>query len=354
MKVFITSLKYSPGHFSHLIAYYKLFEELNYEPYLYVDKMYSTFLAEYDSLRYIYSESFMPETIPDIVLFYNADVSNYKYAKYFKSTLKSKILYVYHEPWDGLFNYLKEGFVQGVKVFIAHKYSQKLLKYCDMILLPSQYALDNYKKRESKLNSSYSYFPLIFDDEKSDESDITQKRYFSYIGNAIQVHQFEKYIEFMKYALANNVSYQFLIATKSNIDSYISKDIQQGIIDGKVKILKGNDISNCTINDCYNKSFCIWNLYSRTTQSGVLGKAFMFHTPVIASNQGSFPQYIIDGYNGIIKSPTIDFAELNKSLINIKDYLKSYSANARNTFEKTFYYKTNKIIFQDILNRIKK
>ncbi|MCX7708734.1 MAG: glycosyltransferase [Clostridia bacterium] len=341
MNVYIVSLKYSPGHYSHLVAFYSMLEELGFQPVLYVNRGYRDFLKEDPGVRVVFTDSEIKYPYPEIALFYNAALENPLVARKFKREYGSKIFYVYHEPWDGVRNLVKEGFREGLKKLVANKCSELLLRYCDRVLLPSLHALKNYKGYEFRYNKNCSRYPLIFRDEKREEIDFSIKKYFSFIGNAVEVHQFKKYLQFVKYGLRNHVDFKFLIATRSNIELLLDEEIRQGIAEEKVKVLSGKDLSSEEINGCYNESFCVWNVYSKINQSGVLGKAFMFGSPVIAADVGSFPEFVRDKHNGRLISPDSSMTEINEAATEIKHSLEEYSMNARQSFLKVFYYKSN-------------
>ena len=95
-KAFIMSAKYSPGHFSHMLAYYKLFEESNYQPYLFVDNQYNSFLRDYNKFQSIVLDTYF-DVIPDILLIYNLSSKDMKYVKQLKrKNAKLKAYFVYH------------------------------------------------------------------------------------------------------------------------------------------------------------------------------------------------------------------------------------------------------------------
>lgn len=351
--VFVASLNFSPGHYSHMKAFYKLFEEMSFESYLYVDRGYEPFLVSDNGYRHIYSDTESAEIKPDLVIFENPAVRNHRKAQYFKKNCGSKIIYIYHEPWDGINNYFNEDFKQFIKFAAAHYFSIKLIKLCDYVLLPSNRALANYKKYDIWANERAAFFPLIFDDECKHDCVNMDKKYFSFIGHAIESHQFGKYIEFIKYSLDNNLDFKFLIASRSNIDSVINDPaIKEAIANKRIKIINKKILNNEEINKCFEESFCVWNLYKRSTQSGVLPKAFMFGTPVIASSTGSFEEYVVDRENGIVLNADAGFDEISRAAAGIKDSRDFFSANARNTFEKKFHYGTNKSSMQCILKHI--
>jgi len=100
----------------------------------------------------------------------------------------------------------------------------------------------------------------------------------------------------------------------------------------------GKPLTNMEINEAYERSFCVWNAYRRSTQSGVLPKAFMFGTPVIASNIGSFPEFVRDGENGYLIDD-YDFEALSQKLLLVRGNISAMSKNCRTTFENTFHWK---------------
>jgi glycosyltransferase involved in cell wall biosynthesis len=70
--------------------------------------------------------------------------------------------------------------------------------------------------------------------------------------------------------------------------------------------------------------------YRDATQSGVLMTAMAMHKCVVATNVGSFPEYIQDDYNGLLSFPNpIDLAlNLNKALKD--DYYLKMNENIKN------------------------
>lgn len=351
MNVLLVSTKYSPGHFSHLKGFYKLFEQLGYNPHLYINERYKFLLnEERESFNHIWfnSNHYDVEIKPDIILFQNVGIENIKIAKFFKEKNKSKIIYIYHEPWDGL-NYLKEGIKQFVKASGAHYYSKNMIKISDLILVPSSYALEKYKNHDKKYNDKVVKFPLLFDDELNDNIKIDDKRYFSYIGHAVKGHGFDNFIDFVKNSYNNNFDIKFKIATRTNIDKYIDKTIKNCIDQKFLIVHHGKDLSNKEINSHFSDSYCLWNLYKRSTQSGILPKAFMLGTPVISTNIGSFPEFVVNGKNGYIQNAS-EYELLYENIQKIKNNIKYFSCNARKTFLDTFYYKSNINKLKKILN----
>ncbi len=178
-----------------------------------------------------------------------------------------------------------------------------------------------------------------------------EKKYFSFIGHAVKGHNFSGFVNFVKYSYLNKIDFKFQIVTRSNIKKYLDDEvIAKAIQENYLKVINKNFISNEEINKAYLDSWCIWCIYNRSSQSGVLPKAFMFGTPVVANNIGSFTEFIQNGCNGIILDK-VDYKTLVSTVNNIKLNISYYSKNARETFEKVFYYKSNKARLDAIVNQ---
>lgn len=349
MKTVISSLNFSPGHLSHIVAYAKLFREIGYDVFLWLHKEYKRIIKDIEFPIIWYPEESIGDT--DIILFVNVSTINHKYAQVLKRK-GSKVIYLYHEPWESFRQYLKEGIKQALKATIAHFYSIKLLKNSDLVIVPSKYALNLYKNKDIKYNENVVMIPLLFDDELDEEIDITKKQYFSYIGHAVKGHAFDIYIELIKHIYKQGVDMKFQIATRTDLSKLLKKDkiLQEMIKKEVLRIAHGRPLPNSEINRAYKESFCIWNVYRRSTQSGVLPKAYMFGIPVIANDVGSFPEFVQSCKTGGIVYLPLSFDRILDQIIKIKKDLENYSQRARRFFLETFYYEDYLNIFKEIIN----
>jgi len=349
MNIIVSSLKFSPGHLSHALAFAKLFKKLDHNVLLFLHEEYK-FLVKNSEFPVIWFPKEKPEKV-DIVFLINPSIHNYAISKQYKKD-NAKIIYLYHEPWESLKKYIKEGLKQTIKTIIAHSFSVKVLSIADLIIVPSDYALQLYNLSDIKYNKKVIKIPLLFYDENSEKIDVQKKQFFSYIGHAVKGHAFDKYIDVIKYIYKKNIKINFEISTRTNLDKLINKDktLKEMIKKNILKINHGKPLTNDEINNAYKRSFCVWNVYRRSTQSGVLPKAFMFGTPVIASNIGSFPEYVKNDYNGFIVE-NFNYNEILEKILTIKYSINDFSKNCRTTFFDTFYYESytslmNKIILE--------
>jgi len=320
-----------------MIAYAKLFRESGFEPFFCLEKSYEKMDLTND-FEVVWYQGSIPDNA-DLLFFANNSLVNHKFFKEFVSK-GGKVIYLYHEPWERFDQYLKEGVKQALKATVGHHFSAKSLKYATLIIVPSGYALELYKAADIKYNKNVAMIPLLFDDELDHEMNSNTKVHFSYIGHAVKGHMFREYIQLIKTIYLKGSNITFEIATRTDITKLLNHDriLLEMIDKGILIVSQGRPLTNAEINQVYERSFCVWNVYKRSTQSGVLPKAFMFGTPVIASNLGSFPEFVRDGENGYLVDD-YSFESLYKKLVLVNENIGIMSQNCRNTFEKTFYWK---------------
>ncbi len=342
MKIYVASFNFSPGHLSHLIAWYKLFNFIGYETKLLLHNSYQNLIEKEFDVEYINSNlnDRFEVLKTDVLLIYNPYIKNHSLAKKFKEK-GAKIVYIYHEPWDSWQGYFKEGVKQAFKASAAHFFSTKLLSLSDSIIVPSKFALKLYEKSDFKYNSNVCVIPLIFDDEtKGFELTPENKIYFSYIGTACKGHGFEEFLNFLlsfdKKEL-RDLPFKFQISTKTDISDLMNERVRFLIKEGFLKINHGKPLKNSEINQAYANSFAVWNLYNRSTQSGVLPKAQMFGTAPIASTIGSFPEFIQNGANGYLMND-YNFTTLKKTVYSAFENREKLFENSRSNFFQKFYF----------------
>lgn len=291
----------------------------------------------------------------DMLLIYNMSTRDSKYISDLRqANPKLKVMFVYHEPWFGFKSWLKdlitkrESIIDSIKTFGRYYFVKPILKKSDLILLPSKKAEEYYQKICIRYNQNYTLFPLIFTDEAENFS-TEKKEYFSFISTASNSKNFNKFIEYIKYRSKIDTETKFQIATRTDITTYLDDTLQVLIKSGRLIVNHGHALSNAEINHAYAISNCTWMLYNRSTQSGVLCKSFMFCSPVIASNIGSFREFVNDS-NGIILSNGYSMSDIDGAYNKIIANLFEYSDGARNTFLDSFYWKKFINEFEKLIN----
>lgn len=342
----IISLNFNPGHVSHLVASCRQCEELGYEAIYYIHPSFVGMLPS--ASRYVvYERSARPKA--ELAVFLFPSVKNVLLIRSLKRN-GTKIAYVFHEPLAPMGTYRDAGFSYFYlsKLWVANRVSAYTVKKSDSILLPSRRAVSMYESNALYRNPNYHYLPLMFDDERGSHFDNVKRKYFSYIGTVAADHSFYEYLRFVQWAVSGEhlSGLGFMIATKSEFD--FPKELQNS---GRVKILKGKPLSNEEINDSYASSFAVWNAYTRTTQSGVLAKSFMFGTPVIVLRK-NLSEFTQDGKDVVAIDDNGSFEEIEGAIMRILDDFDGYSKNARNRFLSTFYYRNYNDQFRQIIESI--
>lgn len=342
-KALVISLNFNPGHVSHMIANYRQLEELGYESQLYVDAAFIPFLPK-DCRYCVYGKDKIPQVSVAIVLF--PSQKNLFLIRKLKR-LGSKVIYIFHEPLAPLKEYRKAGFSYTylVKLWIVNQISRLTVKWSDAVLLPSKKAVEYYETNPLYSNNNYYYLPLMYDDERTSKYIDYPRFFFGYIGTVAADHSFMEYLRFAEWAILEKrlPHLKFLIATKSDFD--IPRVMAES---SRVVIQKGKPLSNDGINECYASSFIVWNAYSRSTQSGVLAKSFMFGTPAVVLRK-NLSEFTEDGKEVVAISDNTSFEEIHEAVLRIMASFDTYSSFARERFERAFYYRQYNESFREIL-----
>jgi glycosyltransferase involved in cell wall biosynthesis len=347
-KVAVVSLHFSPAHGSHMIALAKLLRELGHEVSFVLDERYLEF-ANFSAVGKVLSaKAYAARKVYngfDLAIFCNAAVNNHLVARDMR-VQGIDVFYIFHEP-DSVWKHLSEGWKEIIKLVIARYCSIAMLRQSSGVIVPSDCARGLYEKYFSRYNDNVHTMPLLFDDEISPNQAVTrvaEKQYFSFIGNAIKAHAFDSFIAFAKNSIRRGRTFPFAIATKVDLSMLLVKDkeLARYVEERRIEIQHGRVLSNDEINDYYLKSFCVWNIYNCSTQSGVLPRAFMAGAAVIARENGSFPEFVRPGTTGeFIRSPE-DHEEIFEHAEKIRKDTSRYAGECRKSFMETFFYRANR------------
>lgn len=347
LSVCIASLRFSPAHISHMVAYGKALGALGYEVEYVLDPRYMRF-AEFAG-----NPSAIASTKPNWdsgsgyahAIFYSPAPANHLCAARLRAT-GCKVWYVYHEPAEPLRTYLRtESPWNVVKLLLAHHLSTKMLERADEVVLSSERAVETYQQRDIRHNPKYCRIPLLLDDESAPFVG-EERRYFSYIGNITKAHGFDDFIRFIRFARAKELNIRFLIASRRPLPSELAHDAAIACSPERVMLQCGRPLSNDEINRRYAQSICVWNVYRRSTQSGVLAKATMMGAPVLVSGAGSFREFVSDGCEGRLLRSSAP-ADVFDGYEEIASHLDEYVKHARERFQSTFYWKAQLAKFSE-------
>lgn len=347
--ILIVSLFYNNGHIGGLMGWYDLLSRVGYTPFFFLDNKYWKHFD--DSFEIIKDEK--PDFNKFNILIINnlspKDEVTIKYAKRMNKNMK--IIFIHHEPWKGykeITENLKSSPFVLIKVVIKKMIEKRVLCISDLIICPSENALNIYKKYEYKYNSNCVVFPLVMKDNSNGTYN-TKKHYFSYIATATYEKGIDLFLKFSKYCHKRNYDIHFSVITKTDISSYIDESIEKMIQNGYIVVKQGIPLSEEEMDQAYNDSCCTWLVYRSSTQSGVLPKALMWGSPCIATKVGVFPE-IIDGKNGILVSAIDSFDEIYQAYKKIKENQILFQQSARETYEKIYKVENRLQEFKKLLD----
>lgn len=351
MKSFlIVSLQFRPQHVSHLVASYKQAIDIGLSPLLLVDKEFIPFLP--DGLNLVTDISEIRHV--DYAIFWFPALKNFTVMRRLRKVFKCKILYVMHEPIEKYSTYIKSGNSHKWTIcfFLKYYVSMLFLMLSDKILLPSQKAIRLYKNSIAvKFNSNYTYLPLLYYKEALPCP--CDRKYFSYIGTVSHDHAFDAYIDFIyKLSLSEEFDpgkFMFKIATKYKIER--TPKLEELIKKGFLIVQDGRPLTDNEINMAYASSIAVWNAYNRTTQSGVMSKAFMFGTPAIVLKK-NVSEFMADKENVYVCASNTDYSDLLQGLMYISEHFREMSEYAVLSFHKYFDYSQYNSRMKEIISKL--
>lgn len=355
LNAIIVSRNFNPGHYSHLIANYKLLSECGIDTFMYHHSSFNK-MGEIGRERIFnsYYELKRAGKI-DVAIFWFPSLKNILDIIFLRFYYGTKVVYVFHEPLESARAYLVAGFglLRTARILLIGRVNYLLVLLSNKIILPSAKAYSTFETSYSSAHKKYELIPLLFDDEAAHINTVNERSFISYIGTIAEDHAFDEYVKFVMQAIVNDwfPQYTFLIATKSAVPVSQRSLLSNYVSLGKVIIREGQPMSNSEINGYYNSSIVVWNAYRRSMQSGVLPKAFMFGTPLIVSSYNS-SEFFESHQHGVMVGGNYDVDEMKMAVKDVVANFVKYSASCRQKFLSTFCYKAHtakfmKFVFDD-------
>lgn len=336
----IASLNFHPGHFSHLVANYRLLGESGYVPHLYVDRSFNGMDADDEFSKINEPEDLRRLETVDVAVFWFPSVRNVLEILRLRLRFGTKVVYVNHEPWDSLASYRASGFgfLKIIKIWLISLVNILVVLLSHGVVLPSSGAYALYRKKFAWLNRNYRRIPLLFDDEAKGATD-AGREFVSYVGTVAADHAFDRFVLFVDAAVTNGwlPGLRFLVATRSEIPDRERKILARHLPSGRVVVVEGRPMSNQEINGHFQRSLVVWNAYHRSMQSGILPKAYMFGAPVITLRRNG-GEFVDDHVTGVLVERNDDPLEIRKAVEEIRRNPGAFARASRERFLKTFHY----------------
>jgi hypothetical protein len=322
-------------------------------PMLYINEKFVPYIPK--NINYIIFGSQLKKTAkPHLAIFTFPCIHNIWMMVKLKWKYGTKIIYILHEPFYKWSDVKKAKYPKDIAVLQVASIVNLITTYlADIVVLPSQRALQAYKNGGLYFNRNYARLPLLYDDESRQDAAIVGRKYFSFIGGVYAAHAFEAFLVFVEEAIARNVlhEYQFLIATRSKLAK--NDRLKKMEATGRLLIVEGKPLTQEEINYYYKSSLVVWNAYDFTNQSGVLAKSFMFGTPAIVL-QRNLSEFVKGDQEVVAIQDNTSFKEIQGALLHILQSYESFSNAARQCFLDNFFYQKHNELMCNILNRLNK
>ena len=266
----IVSLRFNAAFIQHLIAYAKAVSELGMEAEFLLDPPYSRFPELVAAAPIVEFRGFPVSASWDCAILLNPAVNNRKLGLELKRS-GTKILYVYHEPWHMSLDYLRnEGISSAARAILAHRMTVPVLRLADTVILESHFGLEIYRSGDFRHNPKAVYFPQIYDDDTVGRGAelISQKQFFSFIGNPCRAHGFDQYLAAIRHALSSGMDVRFLIASRFALPDSVHRDPLLRQNADRLEFRCGQPLNNDEMNRCYAESFCVWICSSDNRRAG--------------------------------------------------------------------------------------
>lgn len=201
---------------------------------------------------------------------------------------------------------------------------------------------ENFKKHKEQVAvlqlGPYGYLQKLVKPEEE-----TQKKHILFFGRLSVYKGLDDLLAAMPAVFKEFPNEKLIIAGKRHndfaIDDRVIKKYKNNIT------LIDRHIPNDELATLIQEAKFIVCPYKDATQSGVLMTAFGLNTPVIATNVGSFPEFIIDNVNGLMVPPNDPekLAEGIKCALR-NDHYKTLAQNINSTKGEDYWNKNTEIL----------
>ena len=345
MKIIISSRHFSPAFIGHMKAWYKLCEACGYTVKLFFAEEYEKYFFG-EEYSYTTSLSEIEEFAPDYAVVQNIGFEDVELFRWCRKN-KCYLFYILHEPYMGLSEILKEG-NKAPKLLLASILNQWLCQKANKVIICSKYARSNCEKYMKSITRKLEYMPLLFLDD-FEETAQTERQYISMIGTYAVSHGSDVFLHFMKEAYSRGLQLKFQIATRSDLKEQLSYPIYKEMEkEGALLLQQGRPLTEKEMCEAYRRSFVVWNVYRRSTQSGVLPNSYMQGTPVIASQLPSFEEFVIPERTGCFVE-SMEYKNILKAINEVINNGERINLGCREFFMKHFFYGSQIDSFREII-----
>jgi glycosyltransferase involved in cell wall biosynthesis len=309
--IYVGSLQYSPVYKSLCCAFGKACEEAGYSvKYLFSyeyewlldnnirektvfvghSRSMSTMLQDALSLKNKAKlrEIFLKDK-PSHFYMHNYHMLNHYIAK-LSTRNNCRFIFHSHEPF--VKNKKAHGGFHRYWLYISEYMEERLHRDTSVIIVSSAEASKLFDERFPKFTGQKIIIPLLFEDLGNDNL-TAERRYISFIGPPVPAKGPEIFLKILDYAEANNLPWKFFLISRTKIDDPKFNNRRN------LEIFYNSGLDK-EFASLLRNSFAVLAPYTRETQSAGILMSYMNGTPVISSNVGGMPEFVLSGETGCL------------------------------------------------------
>ena len=349
MTIYVGSLKYSPVFKSHCCAFGKACEEEGYEVKYLFSYEYEWMLHNeikektifighsvnitsmiFDTFSFKNKEKLKKEILknkPSHIYMFNYHLLNHYIAKLSKEC-NSIFIYHVHEPY--VQDKKAHGGLQQYWLHLFEYMQEKLLENTDIAIVSSKEASRLFDMRYLNFTGKKVLIPLMYEDLGDPNPSLKDREYITFVGPPVPAKNPEKFLEIVKYSNDNNLNFKFLLISRLKV-----KD-PRFLKQKNLKIFFKERISDEEFGNLIKKSLVVITPYKRETQSSVILTSYMYGTPVVSSNTGGLPEFVIHKETGYLLDVNARAEEWIKGINYVRENFPRLSKNCRKYFVENF------------------
>jgi len=368
-RIFICSLKYSPGLEKEFTLIGREFKKKNFNVTFLISKFFDlSYLRNFpifrltngnSKLRIIF-EFLLPAKLflfiikneinnkyaNSIYLIYNCHPVNVPLLLFVKYFCSSKTAVVLHEPCKTLSELKNYGFLGFFYYGISNIIQFLNIYISDQLITVSPNGTKILRKNFKKHLKKNIEANILLED-KLEKVKSSERKYLTFVGNINEDKNPNEIIRYVNASINGLVRpIQFCIITRSPIKRYI--DLLEEGWEDYLLIIKKNNLNEMHIKSAILKSKAILILHKTSSQSGVLPLAYSYRTPVIARRIEAFSQFIDN--EELLLPYDFDNNALSSAARYLDQNFENCSENAYLIFKKLFSIRNFEKYYKNLID----
>jgi glycosyltransferase involved in cell wall biosynthesis len=168
--------------------------------------------------------------------------------------------------------------------------------------------------------------PLIYENLEKELNPIERRKYITFVGPPVPAKGPDIFLRIVENATKYKLDYPFLLISRLQVNdpSFRNKD--------NLTIFHQKRISDEEFGVLIRNSLVVLTPYKRETQSSVILVSYMYGTPVVSSNVGGLPEFVIHKKTGYLVDNNSSVEEWINGINYVIGNFQEISANCKRYF----------------------